>query len=132
MVPFSATDLVTRTDHERIFKSIPGLYNLSSKLCTLLQKAVEEDRNNPPESGLLGGKTGAAEVVNAFLVEVEYEEWGTYMEYMRGYLSAQQVLGRLRDGKEGKKVRELIEVSCIWSGVRRNLDCVLICGVTAV
>ncbi|KAJ3041320.1 hypothetical protein HDV00_009592, partial [Rhizophlyctis rosea] len=108
MTPFSTSDLIPKPDHERIFKSIPGLYNLSSKLCTLLQKAVDADSLSSSPSNL-PGRSGAAEVVNAFLVETEYEEWGTYMSYMAGYLSAKQALGRLEGGKEGRKVRELVE-----------------------
>ncbi|KAJ3256589.1 hypothetical protein HK104_007087, partial [Borealophlyctis nickersoniae] len=98
MTPFSQVDptIMSKVDHDRVFTDVPNLYALSKKLYELFKCAMEEE------------EAGAAVIVDAFLVKIEYEEWNIYMKYMAGFLDAKQTLARLEKSK-GEGFRELMK-----------------------
>ncbi|KAI9089641.1 hypothetical protein DFS34DRAFT_638982 [Phlyctochytrium arcticum] len=97
------TFVITKVEHSILFRNIPGLRKLSRKICGLLKAAMTREETDAGTgaagsvSGALTGGGAVAAVVDVFLVNVEFEEWGTYVRYMEGYLSAKQTLGKLKN-----------------------------------
>ncbi|KND02109.1 uncharacterized protein SPPG_02606 [Spizellomyces punctatus DAOM BR117] len=97
---------ITKVEHSTLFRNIPGLRNLSRKICELLKAAMAKAEAD--EEGDVGGGAVAA-VVNVFLVNVEFEEWSTYVRYMEGYSHAKQTFAQLKERPEFSEVLDKLE-----------------------
>ncbi|KAI8818743.1 uncharacterized protein EV422DRAFT_163320 [Fimicolochytrium jonesii] len=91
--PDSENAVITKMEHSMLFRNIPGLRNLSKKICGLLKDAL--DRAESDQEGPTGGGAVTA-VVDVFLSNVEFEEWSTYVRYMEGYAHAKQTLTTMK------------------------------------
>ncbi|TPX65099.1 hypothetical protein SpCBS45565_g05377 [Spizellomyces sp. 'palustris'] len=102
----SEETIITKVEHSTLFRNIPGLRNLSRKICDLLKAAMAKAEAD--EEGDVGGGAVAA-VVNVFLVNVEFEEWSTYVRYMEGYSHAKQTFAQLKERAEFEEVLDKLE-----------------------
>ncbi|KAJ3161104.1 Protein T2 [Geranomyces michiganensis] len=91
--PAESEQVITKLEHSVLFRNIPGLRNLSRKICGLLQLAME--RAESDQQGLTGGGAVGA-VVDVFLVNVEFEEWSTYVRFMEGFAHSKTTLDNLK------------------------------------
>ncbi|KAI8913144.1 Dbl homology domain-containing protein [Powellomyces hirtus] len=89
----SSDQIITRMEHSVLFRNIPGLRNLSRKICGLLQAAM--DRAESDQQNLTGGGAVGA-VVDVFLIKVEFEEWSTYVRYMEGFAHSKTTYDNLK------------------------------------
>ncbi|KAJ3013711.1 hypothetical protein HKX48_005602 [Thoreauomyces humboldtii] len=90
---FDSEHVLTRMEHKVLFHNVPGLRNLSRKICGLLEAAMGQAESD--QQGLTsGGAVGA--VVDVFLLNVEFEEWSTYVRYMEGFAHGKNTYNNLK------------------------------------
>ncbi|KAJ3167385.1 Protein T2 [Geranomyces variabilis] len=92
-LPSESEQVITKMEHSVLFRNIPGLRNLSRKICGLLQLAMA--RAEYDQQGLTGGGAVGA-VVDVFLLNVEFEEWSTYVRFMEGFAHSKTTLDNLK------------------------------------